>query len=158
LSQGSWCVTPKQSNECVHLPGRLHGTSCLEEPSCRPRPGQVQRLDNLHGLDWDGPGLSQEVNGLKVGALSQRGFLEGRSFRHDLAGSGPGPIPTEAMMRFYQQAHAFYCGIDLHARTMYLCILNQAGDKVLHQEVAAEPAALLQALAPYRAGLVVACE
>src|SRR5262249_40156507 len=107
LSQGSWCVTPKQSNECVHLPGRLHGTSCLEEPSCRPRPGQVQRLDNLHGLDWDGPGLSQEVNGLKVGALSQRGFLEGRSFRHDLAGSGPGPIPTEAMMRFYQQAHAF---------------------------------------------------
>src|SRR5262249_8772230 len=123
------------------------------------QPGAAtQQVDNLHGLDWDGPGLSQEVNGLKVGALSQRGFLEGRSFRHDLAGSGPGPIPTEAMMRFYQQAHAFYCGIDLHARTMYLCILNQAGDKVLHQEVAAEPAALLQALAPYRAGLVVACE
>src|SRR5262245_60072032 len=62
------------------------------------------------------------------------------------------------MMRFYQQAHAFYCGVDLHARTMYLCILNQAGEKVLHHEVPAEPAALLQALAPFRSGLVVACE
>jgi hypothetical protein len=24
-------------------------------------------------------------------------------------------------MRFYTQQHAHYCGIDLHARTMYLC-------------------------------------
>jgi hypothetical protein len=46
-------------------------------------------------------------------------------------------------MRFYNQAHAFYCGVDLHARTMYLCILDQAGRIDLHQEVAAEPAAFL---------------
>ena len=26
-------------------------------------------------------------------------------------------------MRFYTQQHPFYCGIDLHARTMYVCIL-----------------------------------
>ncbi len=37
-------------------------------------------------------------------------------------------------MRFYNQPHAFYCGVDLHARTMYLCILDQAGRIVLHQE------------------------
>ena len=30
-------------------------------------------------------------------------------------------------MRFYNQQHRFYCGVDLHARTMYLCILDQAG-------------------------------
>jgi len=41
---------------------------------------------------------------------------------------------------------------------MYLCILNQAGTIVLHQEVTAEPAAFLEAIAPYRDGLVVACE
>ena len=29
-------------------------------------------------------------------------------------------------MRFYTKPHQFYCGIDLHARTMYLCILNRA--------------------------------
>jgi transposase len=61
-------------------------------------------------------------------------------------------------MRFYNQAHAFYCGVDLHARTMYLCIFDHAGNIVLHHEVPAELGAFLEAVAPYRAGLVVACE
>ena len=61
-------------------------------------------------------------------------------------------------MRFYNQAHRFYCGVDLHARTMYLCILEQGGQVVLHKEVPAEPGALLEAIAPFRDGLVVACE
>ena len=64
-------------------------------------------------------------------------------------------------MRFYQQPfppHRFYCGVDLHARTMYLCILDQAGSVVLHKEVPAAPDAFLQAIAPFRDGLVVACE
>src|SRR5215831_17237583 len=61
-------------------------------------------------------------------------------------------------MNFYQGQHAFYCGVDLHARTLYLCILSQQGDKVLHKEVVAEPATFLDAIAPYRQGLVVACE
>jgi hypothetical protein len=29
-------------------------------------------------------------------------------------------------MRFYTSEHRFYCGVDLHARTMYLCILDHA--------------------------------
>ena len=44
-------------------------------------------------------------------------------------------------MNFYHKQHAFYCGVDLHARTLYLCILSHAGDKVLHREVIAEPTA-----------------
>jgi hypothetical protein len=32
-------------------------------------------------------------------------------------------------MRFYQQPHGFYCGIDLHATSMYLCILDQGNGK-----------------------------
>lgn len=31
-------------------------------------------------------------------------------------------------MRFYTSQHGFYCGVDLHARTMYVCVLDQAGD------------------------------
>jgi transposase len=66
------------------------------------------------------------------------------------------------MMRFYQPArpdlHQFYCGVDLHARTLYLCVLDAAGKKVLHKEVPSEPAALLEALAPFRTGLVIAAE
>jgi hypothetical protein len=29
-------------------------------------------------------------------------------------------------MRFYTQAHTYYCGIDLHARWMYLCVLDHS--------------------------------
>ena len=61
-------------------------------------------------------------------------------------------------MRFYNRAHRFYCGVDLHARTMYLCILDHAGNIVLHKEVPAEPGAFLEAIAPFRDNLVVACE
>src|SRR5262245_27184251 len=61
-------------------------------------------------------------------------------------------------MNFYSKQHAFYCGVDLHARTLYLCILSQAGDKLLHRELPAEPVAFLDAVAPYRQDLVVAAE
>jgi hypothetical protein len=33
-------------------------------------------------------------------------------------------------MRFYTTQHRFYCGVDLHARTMHLCVLDQAGTVV----------------------------
>src|SRR5262245_9138414 len=59
-------------------------------------------------------------------------------------------------MRFYTNPHPFYCGIDLHARTMYGCILSQDGEVVLHRNMQAKPAALLKAIAPYRNDMVVA--
>src|SRR3989454_8452269 len=61
-------------------------------------------------------------------------------------------------MRFSTQQHKFYCGIDLHARTMYLCILNQAGEILVHRNMPAGPDPFLQAIAPYRQGIVVAVE
>jgi hypothetical protein len=61
-------------------------------------------------------------------------------------------------MRFYTQQRAFYCGIDLHARSMYLCILNAAGQIVLHRNMAAAPEPFLAAIAPYRENLAVSVE
>jgi transposase len=61
-------------------------------------------------------------------------------------------------MRFYTQQHPFYCGIDLHARTMYLCILDQAGETLLHRNMPATPEALLKAITPYRDQIVLAAE
>jgi transposase len=61
-------------------------------------------------------------------------------------------------MRFYTQQHPHYCGIDLHARTMYLCILNQAGAIVLHRNMKADPDSFLTAIAPYRDQIAVAVE
>ena len=61
-------------------------------------------------------------------------------------------------MRFYTNQHPFYCGIDLHARSMYVCILSHDGEIVLHRHMKAAPEAFLKAVAPYREGLVVAVE
>jgi transposase len=61
-------------------------------------------------------------------------------------------------MQFYTKQHQTYCGIDLHARTMYVCILNQAGDILVHQNMKASPDALLRTIAPYRDDIVVAVE
>ena len=56
------------------------------------------------------------------------------------------------------QTAPFYCGIDLHARTMYVCILSQDGEVVLHRNMQASPDALLKAIAPYRDDMVIAVE
>jgi transposase len=61
-------------------------------------------------------------------------------------------------MRFYTQQHPFYCGIDLHARSMYVCILSHDGEIRLHRNMQAAPEPFLRAIAPYRDGLVVAVE
>jgi transposase len=61
-------------------------------------------------------------------------------------------------MRFYTKQHQFYCGIDLHARTMYLCLLNQEGEMLVHRNMPAGPEPFLKAIAPYREDLVVCVE
>jgi transposase len=61
-------------------------------------------------------------------------------------------------MRFYTKQHKFYCGIDLHARTMYLCILNQDGEIMVHRNMKAAPEPFLKTIAPYREDLVVCVE
>ena len=58
-------------------------------------------------------------------------------------------------MRFYTQQHQFYCGIDLHARTMYLCILHRDGEILVHRTMPAGPDPCLKAIAPYREDVVV---
>ena len=64
----------------------------------------------------------------------------------------------ETSMRFYTHQHPFYGGIDLHARSMYVCILRHDGELLLHRPMQAAPEPLLKAIAPYREGLVVAVE
>lgn len=59
-------------------------------------------------------------------------------------------------MRFYTTQHPFSCGIDLHARTMDVCILRQDGAVVRHRHMPAGPETFLKAIAPYRDDIVVA--
>jgi transposase len=61
-------------------------------------------------------------------------------------------------MRFYTKTHQHYCGIDLHAKTMYVCVLNQAGDILVHRNIRTDKNSFLALVAPYRDDLVVSVE
>jgi transposase len=61
-------------------------------------------------------------------------------------------------MRFYTQQHQFYGGIDLHACTMYVCVLSQDGEVLFHRNMKAAPEPFLRAIAPYREDIVVSVE
>ena len=39
-------------------------------------------------------------------------------------------------MRFYNRQHRYYCGIDLHVKMMYLCILDATGQALLQRNIA----------------------
>lgn len=61
-------------------------------------------------------------------------------------------------MSFSTKQHSYYCGIDLHARTLYVCLLDQAGELVFHRNMSTRPASFLKTIAPYREGIAVAVE
>ena len=44
-------------------------------------------------------------------------------------------------MRFYNRQQCHYCGIDLHVKTMYVCILDEAGHVLVHRNVKSTPEA-----------------
>lgn len=61
-------------------------------------------------------------------------------------------------MKFYTKQHQYYCGIDLHTKKMYVCILNSIGEIVAHRNLNTDPKAFLELIAPYREDIVVAAE
>jgi transposase len=61
-------------------------------------------------------------------------------------------------MRLYHQPHRFYAGVDLHARSLFTHILDDQGRTVFEKNLPASPADFLDAVGPYRQGLVVGCE
>ena len=61
-------------------------------------------------------------------------------------------------MKFYTKQHKHYCGIDLHARNLYVCILDQDGSCLIYRNIKANPQALMTLIAPYQDDLVIGVE
>jgi hypothetical protein len=61
-------------------------------------------------------------------------------------------------MKFYNQQHKYYCGIDLHAKKMYICIINQTGKIIFHQNVDTDPEILFKVIFPYLDDIAIAVE
>jgi len=61
-------------------------------------------------------------------------------------------------MRFYSQQYRFYAAIDLHARTMHLCVLDAAGTVVCDRNLPCHFGTLLQVIAPFKDGIIIGVE
>lgn len=61
-------------------------------------------------------------------------------------------------MNFYNNIHPYYCGIDLHARSLYVCIIDQDGKPCVHKEIPADPNKLEILLKPYIGNIIVGVE
>jgi hypothetical protein len=59
-------------------------------------------------------------------------------------------------MRCSTHPSPFSCGIARHARSLDVCVVRHHGESGLHRTMPAAPEPCLQAVAPARAGLVVA--
>lgn len=61
-------------------------------------------------------------------------------------------------MRLYNERHQFYCGIDLHGKTMYGCVLDQDGKVRAHRNLRSGPEPFLEFIKPFRPDVVVGVE
>ena len=61
-------------------------------------------------------------------------------------------------MRPYTNQHRSSCGIDLHARSVYVRVLDQAGTATVHRNLATTREAFEGAIGPFREGVVVCVE
>src|ERR1039458_3109962 len=62
-------------------------------------------------------------------------------------------------MKYHTSTTQFNCGIDLHARQMYVCVMDRDGKKLVHTNVRNNDFAFfLKLVAPYRHDLTVCAE
>ena len=62
-------------------------------------------------------------------------------------------------MNFYQPHSKFYCGVDMHSRIIYICIIGEDKKILVHKSIRNQDTKqLLEILEPYRDNIVVSCE
>ena len=62
-------------------------------------------------------------------------------------------------MKYYTSTTEFNCGIDLHARQMYVCVMDRQGKKLVHTNVKNNDFQFfLKLITPYRHNITICCE
>jgi len=63
------------------------------------------------------------------------------------------------VMKYYTSTTEFNCGIDLHSRQMYVCLMDRQGKKLVHTNIRNNDFDyFLKRIEPYRQDLTVCCE
>ena len=62
-------------------------------------------------------------------------------------------------MKYYTSQTEFNCGVDLHSRQMYMCVMDRSGNILVHCNIPGNDFELfLKKVAPYRQDLTITCE
>jgi transposase len=62
-------------------------------------------------------------------------------------------------MKYYKTTTEYNCGIDLHARQMYICVMDREGNILVHKNIKGNDFAFfLKLVDPYMHSLTVVCE
>jgi transposase len=61
-------------------------------------------------------------------------------------------------MKFYTETHKYYCGIDLHTKNLYVCLIGHEGEILVHKNTKARPEDLMKLVKPYVGDLVIGVE
>ncbi len=62
-------------------------------------------------------------------------------------------------MKYYTTTTEYNCGIDLHARQMYICVMDRQGEKLVHTNIKGNDFDyFLKRVEPFRHDLTVVCE
>jgi transposase len=61
-------------------------------------------------------------------------------------------------MKFYTKEHQYYCGVDLHTKSMYVCIIDQKSEIILHKNIQTNPESLLKLISPFLPDMAIAVE
>jgi transposase len=62
-------------------------------------------------------------------------------------------------MRYYTSTTQYHCGIDLHTKQMYVCVMDSQGNKLLHMNIKNNDFEFfLKKIAPWRHDMTVCCE
>lgn len=62
-------------------------------------------------------------------------------------------------MKYYKSTTQYHCGIDLHSRQMYVCVMDSQGNKLLHMNIKNNDFEFfLKKIGPWRHDMTVCCE
>ena len=61
-------------------------------------------------------------------------------------------------MKFYTQQRQYYCDIDLHARKMYVCILDQKAKTKVHENIKTDPETFFELVFAFIEDVIVGAE
>ena len=61
-------------------------------------------------------------------------------------------------MEYIRIDKQYYCGVDLHANVIYICVMRKSGKVILHQELPTDFTKFLKVIKPYLSSIAVCAE